>query len=52
MKNTDGRKTVLFTGGTGVIGSHLCKALLDSGNHVICMDNFFTGRMANIEIKS
>lgn len=43
------KKTVLVTGGAGFVGSHLCKALLDRGNHVICMDNFFTGRMANIE---
>ena len=42
-------KTVLVTGGAGFLGSHLCKALLDRGNHVICMDNFFTGRMKNIE---
>lgn len=43
------KKTVLVTGGAGFLGSHLCKALLDRGNHVICMDNFFTGRMKNIE---
>lgn len=43
------KKTVLVTGGAGFVGSHLCKALLDRGNHVICMDNFFTGRMENIE---
>lgn len=43
------KKTVLVTGGAGFVGSHLCAALLSRGNHVICMDNFFTGRMANIE---
>ena len=43
------KKTVLVTGGAGFVGSHLCRALLDRGNHVICMDNFFTGRMRNIE---
>ncbi len=43
------KKTVLVTGGAGFVGSHLCGALLKRGNHVICMDNFFTGRMANIE---
>jgi UDP-glucuronate decarboxylase len=42
-------KTILVTGGAGFIGSHLCKFLLDKGNHVICVDNFFTGRMENIE---
>ena len=47
MKN-DGIKKVLVTGGAGFIGSHLCGRLLDEGNHVICMDNFFTGSRANV----
>ena len=34
---------VLVTGGAGFIGSHLCKKLLDNGDEVICLDNFFTG---------
>ncbi|MBE7440206.1 MAG: SDR family oxidoreductase [Spirochaetales bacterium] len=42
------QKTILVTGGAGFIGSHLCRALLDAGNYVICLDNFFTGRRANI----
>ncbi len=42
------RKRVLVTGGAGFIGSHLCERLLDAGDDVICMDNFFTGRKANI----
>ena len=42
------RKRVLVTGGAGFIGSHLCRRLLEEGDHVICMDNFFTGRMENI----
>ncbi len=42
------KKTVLVTGGAGFIGSHLCRSLLERGNHVICMDNFYTGRMRNI----
>ena len=42
------KKTVLVTGGAGFIGSHVCRALLAQGCHVICMDNFFTGRMENI----
>ncbi len=42
-------KRILVTGGAGFIGSHLCKRLLDEGNYVICVDNFFTGSMENIE---
>jgi len=36
------------TGGAGFIGSHLCERLLNDGNDVLCLDNFFTGRRANI----
>ncbi len=43
------KKTVLVTGGAGFVGSHLCKALLDRGNHVVCIDNFISGRLTNIE---
>ena len=39
---------VLVTGGAGFIGSHLCERLLKDGAEVICLDNFFTGRRANI----
>ncbi|MGQ1909749.1 UDP-glucuronic acid decarboxylase family protein [Marinifilum sp. RC60d5] len=41
-------KRVLVTGGAGFIGSHLCERLLNEGNDVICMDNYFTGSKANI----
>ena len=41
-------KTILVTGGAGFIGSHLCEALLNSGNKVICLDNMFTGTYENI----
>lgn len=42
-------KTVLVTGGAGFIGSHLCDALINRGDRVICMDNLFTGSKKNIE---
>ncbi|MBN2349803.1 MAG: SDR family oxidoreductase [Bacteroidales bacterium] len=41
-------KKILVTGGAGFIGSHLCKRLLDEGNDVICLDNYFTGSKRNI----
>ena len=41
-------KRILITGGAGFIGSHLSKRLLDEGNDVICLDNFFTGSKDNI----
>jgi UDP-glucuronate decarboxylase len=41
-------KRILITGGAGFIGSHLCEQLLDMGNEVICLDNFFTGSKQNI----
>lgn len=42
-------KKVLVTGGAGFIGSHLCKRLINEGNKVICLDNFFTGSKNNIK---
>ncbi len=41
-------KKILVTGGAGLIGSHLCEKLLNLGNEVICLDNFFTGEKQNI----
>jgi UDP-glucuronate decarboxylase len=39
---------ILVTGGAGFIGSHLIDRLMESGNEVICLDNFFTGRKDNL----
>ena len=41
-------KKILVTGGAGFIGSHLCKKLIDDGNDVLCIDNYFTGTKKNI----
>lgn len=41
-------KKILITGGAGFVGSHLCKRLLNEGNEVICLDNYFTGAKKNI----
>ena len=41
-------KRILVTGGAGFLGSHLCERLLNEGNEVLCVDNYFTGRRANI----
>ena len=40
--------TVLVTGGAGFLGSHLCDRLIERGDDVICLDNFFTGRKENV----
>ena len=41
-------KKILVTGGAGFLGSHLCERLLNEGNEVICIDNFFTGSKSNV----
>lgn len=47
MKNYS-NKRVIVTGGAGFLGSHLCESLLKDSDEVICVDNFYTGRRANI----
>jgi len=42
------KKKVLVTGGAGFVGSHLCERLLQEGNDVVCLDNYFTGQKQNI----
>lgn len=42
------QRTILITGGAGFIGSHLCERLLDRGEEVLCLDNFYTGTKDNI----
>lgn len=41
-------KRILITGGAGFLGSHLCDRLLSDGHEILCVDNFYTGRRANI----
>ncbi len=41
-------KRVLVTGGAGFIGSHLCKRLVENGDDVICLDNYYTGSKENV----
>ena len=43
------RKRVMVTGGAGFLGSHLCERLLNDGNDVLCVDNFYSGTKDNIE---
>ena len=40
--------TILVTGGAGFLGSHLCEKLIERGDDVICVDNFFSGRKTNV----
>ena len=42
-------KRILVTGGAGFVGSHLCEKLINEGNEVFCVDNFYTGSIDNIQ---
>lgn len=42
-------KTILVTGGTGFLGSNLCRRLISEGNRVICVDNNYTGTLENVK---
>ena len=42
------KKRILVTGGAGFLGSHLCERLIEEGNEVICLDNYYTGSKNNI----
>ena len=45
-------RRVLVTGGAGFIGSHLCERLLERGDEVLCVDNFYTGTRRNVETRN
>jgi len=40
---------ILVTGGAGFIGSNLCESLIEHGDQIVCLDNFSTGKIENIE---
>ena len=48
MPSTSSQNRVLVTGGAGFLGSHLCERLLERGDEVLCVDNFYTGSRRNI----
>src|SRR6202171_2354411 len=47
MRNRNARR-VMVTGGAGFLGSHLCERLVDRGDDVLCVDNFYTGSRQNV----
>src|SRR3546814_20473964 len=48
LVNKRSGRRVLVTGGAGFLGSHLCERLIDRGDDVLCVDNYFTGSRENI----
>lgn len=48
MKNHTRSKRILVTGGAGFVGSHLCERLVERGDEVLCVDNFYTGTRKNV----
>ena len=49
MRNYNQTKKILVTGGAGFLGSHLIERLLERGDEVVCVDNYFTGSKRNIQ---
>lgn len=49
INKVSNRKRILVTGGAGFLGSHLCERLLNDGNDVLCLDNFYSGTKDNIK---
>lgn len=49
MKIDFSNNKVLVTGGSGFIGSNICEALLEKGNKVVCLDNYSTGKIENLD---
>jgi UDP-glucuronate decarboxylase len=48
MRSYGTRKRVMVTGGAGFLGSHLCDRLIEAGDDVLCVDNFYTGTKENV----
>jgi UDP-glucuronate decarboxylase len=48
MRSYGTRKRVMVTGGAGFLGSHLCERLIEAGDDVLCVDNFYTGTKDNV----
>lgn len=48
-QHRSGTKSILVAGGAGFLGSHLCETLIERGDTVLCIDNFSTGRLSNVE---